>query len=306
MTHRSGSPCLAVDWGSTHLRAKLVVDGEVVASVSSPDGIRHLAGRDCEAVLAEHCAAWKKTHPDALVLVSGMAGAREGWREVPYVAAPCGLDDLAAGIVAIPSPTFGEVLVVPGVRYDDPGTGTADVMRGEETQAMGLLPDLPTGGAVLCLPGTHSKWAVCRGGRIESFRTWLTGEAYERLTRDSLVGGDGTPAGPESAAFRLGLDASAGPGGLLHQIFLARTGMLTGRLDASEVRSFVSGLLVGHEIREAVRFAPGLPIHLVGDSPAATATAVGLTHAGLPFQHGVGDVHLAGILAISERMAGAW
>lgn len=303
MMRHHGFPLLAVDWGSTHLRAKLVVAGEVVASSASPDGIRHLAGRDCDTVLAGHCAAWKKTHPEALVLVSGMAGAREGWSEVPYVAAPCGIGDLASGIVSVSSDVFGEVLLLPGVRYDDPATGTVDVMRGEETQVAGLLSDLPPEGAVLCLPGTHSKWVVCRDGRIESFRTWLTGEAYERLTRDSLIGGDGTPAEPVSPAFRLGLDAADGPGGLLHQLFLARTGMLAGKFEASEVRSFVSGLLIGHEIREAHRFAGGLPLHLVGDSPAAAATAAGLRHLGLSYRHGIGDdVHLFGLLAIAERI----
>lgn len=301
MPSRSDPPLIAVDWGSTHFRAKLVVGGEATASAASPDGIRHLGGRDCGGVLAEHCAAWKKTHPDARVLVSGMAGAREGWREVPYVSAPCGVEAVADAAVSVPSATFGEVFLVPGVRRDDPVAGSVDVMRGEESQAAGLLPTLPQEGAVLCLPGTHSKWIVCREGRIETFRTWMTGEAYDRLTRESLVGGDGTPAAPDSLAFRLGCDASSAPGGLLHQLFLARTGMLAGRLRPDEVRSFVSGLLVGHELVEARRFASGLPIHLVGDSAAVAATAAGMKHLGLSFRRESGDAHLLGLLAIARR-----
>jgi 2-dehydro-3-deoxygalactonokinase len=298
----TSSPALiAVDWGSTHFRAKLVVDGQVVASASGPDGIRNLAGRSCSEVLAEHCLAWSHTHPGIPVLISGMAGAREGWHEVPYVAAPCSIDALAAAVVRVPDALFGEVGIVPGVRCDDPDTPTTDVMRGEETQLAGLIPELPASGATVCLPGTHSKWAMVRDGRIESFRTWLTGEAYERLTRDSLISGDGTPADPSSAAFRLGVEQSALPGGCLHHLFLGRTHLLSGRIGAAEVRSFVSGVLVGHEIREAIRFAPDRPVHLVGDSAAGEATAAGLTVLGLPFVPARGDLHLAGILAIASR-----
>ena len=292
-------PLIAVDWGSTHFRAKLFVDGQIIASVSSPDGIRHREGRDCDAILALHCGAWKHTHPDARVLMSGMIGAREGWVEAPYVTAPCGLADLAAAIVAVPSATFSEVFIVPGVRCDDPDTNTTDVMRGEETQIAGLLDSLPGGGAVICLPGTHSKWVMCQEGAIHRFRTWLTGEAYERLTRESLISGDGTPAEPESEAFARGLDESDLPGGLLHHLFLGRTHLLAGRLDASEVRSYVSGLLIGHELREALTFAPDLPIHLIGDSPAATAMRSALGLLGVPHVQIHEDVHLSGLIAIA-------
>jgi 2-dehydro-3-deoxygalactonokinase len=291
-------PLIAVDWGSTHFRSKLFVEGQILASASSPDGIRHREGRDCDAILALHCGAWKHTHPDARVVMSGMIGAREGWVEAPYVAAPCGLADLAAAAVAVPSATFGEVSIIPGVRCDDSDTTTTDVMRGEETQIAGLLDTLPAEGAVVCLPGTHSKWVVCQDGVIRGFRTWLTGEAYERLTRESLISGDGTPADPGSEAFAQGLDESELSGGLLHQLFLGRTHLLAGRLAASEVRSYVSGLLIGHELREALAFAPDLSIHLVGDSPAATATGSALSLLGIPHAQVLEDVHLRGILSI--------
>lgn len=291
-------PLIAVDWGSTHFRAKLVVEGKVAASTASPDGIRHLDGRDCDAILALHCDAWKHTHPDARVLMSGMIGAREGWVEAPYVSAPCTIADLAVAAVEVPSATFGEVFIVPGVRCDDPDNTTTDVMRGEETQIAGLLPSLPRDGSVVCLPGTHSKWVICQDGAFRAFRTWLTGEAYERLTRESLISGDGTPADPASEAFARGLDESDRSGGLLHQLFLGRTHLLAGRLDASEVRSYVSGLLIGHELREALAFAPDLPIHLVGDSAAATATGSALSLLGIPHVQVMEDVHLRGILAI--------
>jgi 2-dehydro-3-deoxygalactonokinase len=294
------TPLLALDWGSTHLRATLLVDGEVVASARSADGIRNLAGRSCESVLAELCGAWAASHPGLRVVASGMVGAREGWREAPYVSAPCGPAELAAAALAVPSEVFGEVRIVPGVRVEDPASGACDVMRGEETQVLGLLGRLPPGEAAVCLPGTHSKWVRCREGRIVGFRTWLTGEAYERLTTASLIAGDGSPADPAGEGFALGVAAAEGEGGLLHQLFLARTAMLAGRLLPGEVRSFVSGLLVAHELRAALGGIGAVPILLVGDSPAAEATAAGLRLIGRAFERDLGDAHLGGILALGE------
>lgn len=303
MTDRDLPPLLLVDWGSTHLRARLVVDGAILASARSEDGIRNLAGRVCGEVLAALCGSWADAYPGLRVLASGMVGAREGWVEAPYLSLPCGIDELAEGLVTVPDATFGEVLVVPGLRRDGSGGGT-DVMRGEETQAAGLLGRLPADGAVLCLPGTHSKWVRCRGGRIEDFRTWITGEAYERLTRDSLLSGDGSPADPAGPAFALGFAAAGEAGGLLHQLFLGRTGMLAGRIAPGEVRSFVSGLLLAHELREAGEWAGGLPLFLVGDAPAAEATAAAMRLAGLDAVRTGDDAHLGGMLAIAARRFG--
>jgi 2-dehydro-3-deoxygalactonokinase len=302
-------PLIAVDWGSTRLRAKLVLDGAVAGTVLTDDGIRNRSGRDFESILTAACGPWKRAHPEARVLASGMVGAREGWREAPYVPAPCGLEDVAARLVSVPSPTFGEVLLVPGARWDDPATGQTDVMRGEETQALGRLAVLRDDDpVVLCLPGTHSKWVLGERRRLRSFRTWLTGEAYELLTaRDSLISGDGTPACPENPAFRDGVAATDAPGGLLHHLFLARTRMLSGRIAPSETRSFVSGVLVGHEIREALAFADRRPIHLVGDSPAVRAVSAALRFRDIPFSADpAADDHLAGLAGIAEiRFSGS-
>lgn len=292
-------PLIAIDWGSTNFRARLIAGGELLASFESPDGIRHREGRDFADILESHCAAWKKVHPDARVLMSGMIGSREGWVEVPYITTPASLGDLAAGIVTVDSAVFGPIGIVPGVRHDD-DSGTSDVMRGEETQVAGLLHQLPAAGATLCLPGTHSKWIHCREGRIGRFRTWLTGEAFDLLTKGSLIAGSGGEVDVESGAFARGLELSGGGGGLLHHLFLGRTEMLTGRVAAAELRSLVSGLLIGHEIRAARDFAGSDPLFLIGESPAARATAAGLRHFGLAFTTVTDDVHLRGLATILE------
>jgi 2-dehydro-3-deoxygalactonokinase len=293
------TPLIAIDWGSTNFRAKLVLDGLVIASVETPDGIRNRSGRDFDDILTEHCALWKEEHPGAYIVMSGMIGSREGWVEAPYVPAPARIADLSEGLVSISSRTLGEIAIVPGVRYDAPESGTTDVMRGEETQIAGLLAEYGDEDITLCLPGTHSKWIKCRDGAILSFRTWLTGEAFDLLTRQSLIAGSEHPADAQSDAFHRGLALSGGDGGLLHHLFLGRTEMLSGRITAAEMRSILSGILLGHEIREALDFAePDARLLLVGESPAAQATASALTWWKTPFQHQTNDTHLPGILAI--------
>lgn len=300
----NASSLIAVDWGSTHLRAKLVVDGEVCASAHSADGIRNLGGRDCATILESLCGDWKRIYPGAQVIASGMVGAREGWIEAPYVQAPCELGDLVTGLVTISTTTFGEISIVPGVRIDDEACGLTDVMRGEETQIAGLLSELAAEEAVVCLPGTHSKWVLCRQGRIEDFRTWFTGEAYELLTHGSLVSGDGSPAVVGSPAFLRGMDSVEALGGLLRQIFLGRTHMLAGRLAPHEIRSYISGLLLAHELREGLAYASGLPLLIVGDSPSAEAVSIALEHRGAAFRRITRDVHLDGIRAIHAHRQG--
>lgn len=293
------SPLIAIDWGSTNLRGSLIIDGRSSDTFESSDGIRNRAGRDFDDLLTAACGPWKKENPDARIIMSGMIGSREGWHEVPYVTAPAGINDLAAGVVAVTSRTFGEILIVPGVRWDNPDTGTTDVMRGEETQIAGLLSRLPDEGSAVCLPGTHSKWVHCRDGRIDSFRTFLTGEAYELLTMGSLIAGTGGAAEPESPVFSRGLELSGMAGGILHHLFLARTEMLTGRISPVDLRSLVSGLIIGHEVREARLFSPDGTVNLVGQSPAASATAKALEWFEIAFERVAGDPHLAGILAIA-------
>ncbi len=288
---------IAVDWGSTNFRASLLIGGRLADRVESADGIRNRDGRDYDDLLTSLVGHWRP----ARVVMSGMIGSREGWREIPYVTAPAGITELRRGIQAVESRHFPEIALVPGLRWDDPVSGATDVMRGEETQIAGLLPTLPADTpTTLCLPGTHSKWVVCHEGKIARFRTFLTGEAYERLTRDSLIAGTrDTAADPDSPAFARGVALSASAsGGLLHHLFLGRTEMLTGRVSPEDLRSFISGILIGHELRDARAFAEG-PVTVIGDSPAARATLAAARFQGIPSSQNVSDVHLAGLLGLA-------
>jgi 2-dehydro-3-deoxygalactonokinase len=200
--------------------------------------------------------------------MAGMIGSRNGWLEVPYVACPAGLGEIAAGLreVAAASLAGRRVLIVPGLSHQ-PSASAPEVMRGEETQLLGLLDDLRDAGPhTVGLPGTHSKWATVSGGRIVGFHTAMTGELYAVLTQHSLLGAlmarEAGALVDDGSAFELGLQASQAPGGLLNHLFGVRTRALFGELAAAQLPSYLSGLLIGHELQG---LPPGAsPVHLIG------------------------------------------
>jgi 2-dehydro-3-deoxygalactonokinase len=228
---------------------------------------------DFAAALDSVAGAWLETHPDAPVLACGMIGSRQGWREAPYVPCPAGLAALADGIIEAATHWGRPVRIVPGVSLRDPD-GVPDVMRGEETKICGAGDGVAGKNALFVLPGTHSKWARLEDGRIAWFATFMTGELFAVLAEHSILGrlmdGDVHDEGAFRRGVRCALDQPAGRGGLLHQLFSARTLALFELLPRSGVRSYLSGLLIGSEAVEARAALTGAT-----GSPAATATLIG-------------------------------
>jgi 2-dehydro-3-deoxygalactonokinase len=146
------------------------------------------------------------------------------------------------------------VKLVPGLSgLDD--SGVAEVMRGEETQVLGVPPLLRDGG-IACLPGTHSKWVRVEGGRIVSFTTHMTGEAFGALRGHTILGRMMRDGPSDGASFDAGIARSGDPGGLLHHVFGVRALTLAGRLTESDAPAYLSGILIGHEVRAALAQAP--------------------------------------------------
>jgi len=228
---------IAIDWGTTSFRAyRLDAQGTIVEARNAPKGILSVAPGAFPGVLEAEIGDWLG---DAPVVMSGMVGSRQGWVEAPYVACPAGFEEIAGGLREVRE----GVWIVPGVSCRD-AAGVPDVMRGEETQVLGAGRD-----GLLCLPGTHSKWVEVRNGRIERFSTYMTGELYAVLKTHSLLGRMMEEGRPDRRAFREGVARSGEPGGLLNHLFGVRTRALMGELDAAASASYLSGLLVGHEMR---------------------------------------------------------
>jgi 2-dehydro-3-deoxygalactonokinase len=249
---------IAVDWGTTSFRAyRLAGDGGILDRRVNARGIMAHTDGGFADTLREAIGPWLAAG-ETRVLMAGMIGSRQGWLEAPYLPCPVGPADLAAGLVAVPF-EGAQVKVVPGVSGVDEA-GVAEVMRGEETQVAGAFA--ATGGTgTICLPGTHSKWVRTHSGRLLGFTTHMTGEVFAALRGHTILGRmmrDGPAEGP---FFDEGVRRSAEPGGLLHHAFGVRALTLTGRLPETDAPAYLSGLLIGHEVRSALS---GDVVHIIG------------------------------------------
>jgi 2-dehydro-3-deoxygalactonokinase len=257
---------ITVDWGTSSLRSALLDErGQVVDEDSMPRGILTVAAGEFPKVLEAATARWPQ-HSEMLCLLSGMVGSRQGWMEAPYCACPAGLADIAAHLTWLEP---GRIAIVPGLCCE--AQGVPDVMRGEETQVFGALALLGLESASLVLPGTHSKWVHANCGRVESFSTFMTGEIYALLRHHSILArtlpdadGDLDPD-----AFEQGFRHAVHTGNLLHAAFSARTLSLFERLAIEARPSYLSGLVIGEELRSQRLAAADDPVIVVG-SPALT------------------------------------
>jgi 2-dehydro-3-deoxygalactonokinase len=264
---------VAVDWGTTSLRAYLVGDGEAtIDRMEAPLGILQVPDGDFGGTFDRIVGPWLEDYGALPVVASGMIGSRQGWREAPYVAIPAGAADLAAKLVAVTSPGGHAVWLVPGLlRLGD--EALPDVMRGEETQVIGNLEADDSRRQVFVLPGTHSKWVIVEAGHIVRFATFMTGELFAILRSHSILGRLMQGDAHDGEAFRRGVEqAGMADTGLLQRLFSARTLPLLDRLSPTGVASYLSGLLVGQEIAEASAWA-GAP-HVAAQRPTVVGSPV--------------------------------
>ena len=258
-------PLIAVDWGTSSLRgARLDAAGRVLEERSAPLGILNVPNGDFAGVFAAQFSDWM-TPAGSLCLISGMAGSRQGWAEAPYVACPAGPDDVRRRLHWIEP---GRIALVPGLS-DEQGE-VPDVMRGEEVQIFGAMRLAGLADGLFVLPGTHSKWATVQDGRVTGFRTFMTGEFYALLSQHSILARTlEADAALDEAAFLRGVARAGGGQGLLHNAFGARALGLFGRLSPTQSASYLSGLLIGEELR-GQDLPAGREIIAIG-APALTA-----------------------------------
>ena len=239
---------IGLDWGTTSLRAYLLgKDGSILDQCSGNQGILNVPAGKFEATAEEMLRVWTAQWGDLPVIASGMIGSRQGWQEVPYVPTPAGLTELAAGLQPLRASCGREYWLVPGC--SDRQGDIPDVMRGEETQLLGLLEEIGKD-ALVVLPGTHSKWVRLREGVLEGFATCMTGELYAVLVQHSILGRLMQKGMPPDDAFVRGVCTGMEQTDLLHQLFGTRTLGLFDEVPAEGLGLYLSGLLIGSEIRE--------------------------------------------------------
>lgn len=237
---------IAVDWGTSRFRAYRIA-GEAVAAVENDGGLASISASGFEAHLAASLAQWSG-EADLPILMGGMAGARSGWREAPYVACPATGRDIAARAIRVPCESMPSPWLVPGLICRGPAG--ADVMRGEEVQILGILAADPDYAGPVLLPGTHSKCAQVSGGAIRGFSTAMTGDVFAALTAATILKLTAQPGVHfDEAAFRDGAQRGlARAAALLEELFAVRTRGLVDGLGPEANADYLSGLLIGAEI----------------------------------------------------------
>jgi 2-dehydro-3-deoxygalactonokinase len=251
---------IAIDWGTSNFRAfRLDESLEIIERRSFPSGVLRVEdGRFAETLLAQ-VGDWMAAG-ESRILLCGMVGSRQGWKEAKYLSCPVVIEDLAKSVIRLPF-DGAEVLLIPGVIGED-SYGVPEVMRGEETEAMGVL-DVCDGAGLVCFPGTHSKWIHLSDRTIASFITCMTGEVFAVLRKCTILARIMiSDAVVDKAAFLRGVTRSADNGGLLHHIFSVRTLALMDQLKEEAAESYLSGLLIGHEVRAVM--PSGAHVDLVG------------------------------------------
>lgn len=294
-------PLIAIDWGTSSLRgARLGEAGQVLASREFPRGILTVPPGQFEAVLHAHFGDWLQA-PDVLCLISGMAGSRQGWQEAPYCPCPAGFAELGQHLLWLQP---DRLALVPGLScVGTDGLNTPDVMRGEEVQIFGALQRAGRDSATLVLPGTHSKWVQVQAGRVHGFQTFMTGEVFALMSQHSILGKTMDLAGPfDEAAFVQGLQQSAQPGGVLHHLFSVRTLGLFDRLSATALPSYLSGLLIGEELRQQALTADAGPVIVIGNHTLTQRYTLALQQLNIPSQSQGAEATWTGLFALAAAL----
>ena len=297
----SPRPLIAIDWGTSSLRgARLGASGQVLESREFPRGILTVPPGQFEAVFHELFGDWMQAE-SALCLISGMAGSRQGWQEAPYCPCPAGFAELGQHLLWLQP---GRIALVPGLScLGADALNTPDVMRGEEVQIFGALQLTGRDSATLVLPGTHSKWVQVHSGRVMQFQTFMTGEVFALMSQHSILGKTLDLNGAfDEAIFLQGVDQSQQSGSVLHHLFAVRTLGLFDRLSTAQLPSYLSGLLIGEELRTQTVNADSGPVILIGSDTLTRRYSLALQQLGIACQSHGAEATWAGLHALASKL----
>lgn len=300
---------VAVDWGTSSFRLWLLDHaGRIHGESRSAEGMQYCAEAGFAPVLSKHLA--QAGAGDQPVLICGMAGARQGWFEAAYADLPAQVSVLAGRAAILPAELLGplagrDIRILPGIARRDPDR--PDVMRGEETQLLGLA----LGGAagLVCMPGTHCKWARLVDGAVTDFQSYMTGELFAVLSRHSILRHsmpERPMIQPDDPAFISALDEVLDdPGFAYDALFPLRAGDLLGILGKAAPSARLSGLLIGAEVARQIDRAAPEHVILVGQAGLGPLYASALQRSGAAISYA--DAEQAtrqGLLAAAQEIWG--
>ncbi|WP_375582440.1 2-dehydro-3-deoxygalactonokinase [Cyclobacterium xiamenense] len=276
---------LSCDWGTSSFRLRLVrvEDMRIIGEYLSEMGVQqanrdYLNAKDSSGRTFFYRKLIKKAvrsleselHLDlaqTMIICSGMASSSIGIDELPYAELPFPVDGSRMNIQFYrPTEEMDHPLfLLSGVKSE------SDVMRGEETQLIGIILQLKNfdGSGVFVFPGTHSKHITVSKQVVTDFQTYMTGEVFWLMSRSSILSksvSEGEENGDASElAFIEGVRVGA-KNNLLGSLFQVRTNDLFGKLVQNDNFHFLSGLLIGNELCNLVR-NERRPVFLCAEGP---------------------------------------
>jgi 2-dehydro-3-deoxygalactonokinase len=265
-----------VDWGSTNFRAFLMRDGQVIDRRAAGGGgtlkgfvsaTAETRANDYSRFFVDQLGDWLKEYPQAPVYICGAVGGREGWVETQYSVAPAGFAELRRNLHKLTAGQLGhaagrDIYIATGCTIAHPD-GRHDVIRSEEVKSLGAARHLKLSEALLCIPGTHCKWVQIANDRIICFETALAGEVFAILSEHgalaAVIRGEPVTQQPDFASFDGGLELAGKGLDLLTDLWQVRAQKLRSDKPPASLRAYLSGILLGHELRQMEKFFPGKP-----------------------------------------------
>ncbi|MEO1748210.1 MAG: 2-dehydro-3-deoxygalactonokinase [Pseudomonadota bacterium] len=317
---------ILVDWGTSNLRLWAAApDGRILAEKKSAAGMRTLERSQFKAKFDELINGLSGDLDGVPVVMCGMVGSRQGWVEAPYENTSAAFDDILHSAKRIDEIIERDVRILPGVAKLD--ATVPDVMRSEETQLMGLLAlghiDRTAGEVLVCMPGTHAKWAIVDNDQIKDFHTAMTGELIAAVVGNTVLRHSFDPVGslpdvaPDSVIFLDAVDHMLKrPAGVLNALFATRPRSLLGGADTHESAAWLSGTIIGHDIAAATTDPTGAQkVILLGGGKQGPLYEAALRRAGVePIDADSDEASIAGLLKAAcafwptrfeERVGGA-
>jgi 2-dehydro-3-deoxygalactonokinase len=288
---------IAVDWGTSQVRVWAMRNATPVAEAHSDQGMGNLAKDAFEGALLGLIEPWLGAQK-MTVVACGMVGARQGWAEAAYSDVPCAPVSKSRTKPAVMDPRL-DVHILPGLCQRTP----ADVMRGEETQIAGYLAQNPDFDGVICLPGTHTKWAQISAGEVVSFRTFMTGEFFALLSKSSVLRHSLAKGWDEDAFAMAVSDGLSKPEAMASRFFSLRAESLLADLDGATATARLSGILLGAELAAAKPYWLGQRVALIGNAALSQHYASALGLQGVTSETAdATEVTLAGLRAAYEQI----
>lgn len=298
------------DWGTSQCRLYLCKGDDIagtfqIIDVATGQGIKHLSNP--QEYFFKLCQPWLLQYGQMPVYLIGVVGSDSGWQQAGYIPCPTVIDTIFNNSLSFMAKGC-QIHIVPGLSCTNP-LALPDTLRGEETQMIGWIVKNPTQkGQLLCLPGTHTKWAHIDSGQVNSFLSSPVGELYDIINNHSVISAPENKNNWHQASFDEGLAVALDHSkNILHSIFSCRARLLLQGKSETTSASYLSGLLIGSDVRDAIsHFQHVNKVTVIGNDDVMPLYIQALKQSGIHADSMKGqDASLTGLKAFVTSVGGA-